>query len=303
LRKIAREKQATLVNVNLVSHIESIAPFLLWSGVPFVVHLRMVNCFNVLERFVLFRAKKVICCSKAVQGALTRKRVSDIFTRPNPERISTLYEGRDLSAFLRGHDVSELRKELSIRPDEKVVGIVAAIDPRKRQDLFLKAAGEVKKRYPKAKFLIAGDVYSDDPKLAAYKERVVSLIAEMGLQNDVVLTGYRKDIEKIHSLIDVFVLPSRSEALGGVVIEAMASGTPVIASKVDGMLELVDEGESGYLIGGDDPVAYAEKILRILHDADLQRKLGGNARLKAERLFSISHNKSAMEDALADASL
>jgi glycosyltransferase involved in cell wall biosynthesis len=174
--------------------------------------------------------------------------------------------------------------------------MVGAIDPRKRQDLFLLIAREVKEHFPEVKFFIIGDIYGSDPKKVLYKQKVISMCDELGLNGDVIFTGYRDDIPRLLKMMDVFVLTSKRDPFPGTIIEAMFSGKPVVSYAIDGIVEMIENERTGFLINSSEPEDYAEKILLLLKDESIKVKMGIEAREKAIELFDIKKHVFKIEN-------
>ena len=152
----------------------------------------------------------------------------------------TISAGVDGERFHPGVSGKEVRKELGLGA-APVVGLVANIRGSKGHNVFLEAARAVLARQPAARFLIVGDGVGFD--------EVSRRVREMGLDPSVRLTGFRRDIPEVMAALDVLVLPSiRSEAIPQVIPQALAVGTPVVASTVGGSPELIRDGENGRLV-------------------------------------------------------
>jgi len=184
---------------------------------------------------------------------------------------------------------SNLKNEFLL-DGELVVGTIGAIDKRKRIDLFLLVAQEVKALYANVKFLVVGDTYGNTAKDLAYKQKIMKMCSELGLKKDVIFTGFRDDVVDILKIFDIFVLTSIRDPLPGVIIEAMASQKPVVSSAVDGTLDLVDDGKTGFLVYSGQPKDYAEKIAFLLKNKECLDKFGIEGRKKAFELFDIRKN-------------
>ena len=126
-------------------------------------------------------------------------------------------------------------------------------------------------------------VVGDGPQRAA----VASLLAEAGLSQLCWLPGERSDVPAIMRSLDVFVLPSLAEGISNTILEAMACGVPVVATRVGGNAELVDEGRTGLVVPSDDDAAMAGALARLAGDPVLAARLGAAARADAERRFSL----------------
>ncbi len=144
------------------------------------------------------------------------------------------------------------------RRERPVIGFVGRLEPRKGVHDLLAAVGPVRAAIPGARFVLVGD----DPYASApeYTDRVLAEAARLGVHQ----WGWREDAPSLMRHMDVLVLPSRSEPFGTVLAEAMAVGTPVVATAVDGLVEVVDDGVSGRLVPPGDPPALAGAVLEVL---------------------------------------
>jgi glycosyltransferase involved in cell wall biosynthesis len=204
----------------------------------------------------------------------------------------TIYDGKDLSKFLNSSVNYNLKDSLGIG-QENVVGIIGAIDERKRIELFLSVAKEIKRNNLGVKFLIVGDTYGNTPKDEEYKKRLFMLNKALRLEDDVVFTGFQENTSDLLSLFDVFLLTSKRDPLPGVIIEAMAAGKPVVSSAVDGVPELVIEGETGFLIKSDNPIDYANKVLYLLANETMRKEMGAAGKRRAVSLFAVQEHAKA----------
>jgi glycosyltransferase involved in cell wall biosynthesis len=169
------------------------------------------------------------------------------------------------------------RTALGVPTEGPLIGVVAALQPYKAHDLFLRAAARIHLDLPAARFLIAGD----GPERA----RLEHLSTKLGLGAAVTFLGHRTDVRAILPLLDLLVLSStRTEALPLAVIEAMAAARPVVASRVGFVDELVVDGVTGRLVPIGNPQALAEAILWVLAEPERARSLGsaGRERFSAE---------------------
>jgi glycosyltransferase involved in cell wall biosynthesis len=162
-----------------------------------------------------------------------------------------------------------LRRDLGLSPSDLIVGTVACLKPQKSPLDFVRVAADVLKAVPRAKFVLVGD--------GVLRERVSALISNLGLEKDIVLTGWRRDIPAVMSCFDVFVLTSLWEGLPIVVLEAMASFLPVVATDTGGIKEVVRHGETGYLVAPKDACALGRRLKELLSDTGLRERFSRNA--------------------------
>jgi glycosyltransferase involved in cell wall biosynthesis len=203
------------------------------------------------------------------------------------DRIVVVPSGRDIRALQAEPPASQRAlDELGIPRSARLVGMVAAIYAPKRQDLFLRAAALVASAVPEARFLIIGSPYSSDPDDVRYLQAVRQLAQTLGLDSRAVFTGFRSDAIGLMKRLEVLVLPSEGEAMGGVLVEGAAVGVPVVASWSGGIPETVAHGETGVLIRSDSPADFAGAITALLDDPQRARALGAAARQWAWRFDS-----------------
>jgi glycosyltransferase involved in cell wall biosynthesis len=156
---------------------------------------------------------------------------------------------------------------------------IANLSHDKDPETLLEAFRLVREQRPEATLRIAGD----GPR----REEVERLVQDMGLEQAVVLDGHVDDVPGILAEADVLLHAAHTEGLGLCVIEAMAAGVPVVATGVGGLLEVVQNGETGLLVDPCDADAMASAALRLLGDSELRRALRKNATVSIERRFSI----------------
>jgi glycosyltransferase involved in cell wall biosynthesis len=160
-----------------------------------------------------------------------------------------------------------------------VVATVASLHHYKGVDVFLKAAPEVLRVSASARFVVVGD----GPERGALER----LSAALGVSGRVTFTGIRSDVDEILRESEFFVLSSRTEAFPNVILEAMATALPVVASDVGSVHELVEEGTTGYRVPPDDPETLSRRIIDLLRDAGSARAFGLEARRVVESRFKL----------------
>jgi glycosyltransferase involved in cell wall biosynthesis len=189
--------------------------------------------------------------------------------------------GIRLDEFLNNHiDIDDKRRRLGIDPASRVVGMVACLKPQKSPLDFIKAASLVKRSVPEAKFLLIGD--------GALRRKSENLIRRLKLQRDIRLLGWRRDIADIMRALDVFVLTSLWEGTPLVFLEALASGLPIVATRVDGGPEIVKDQINGFLVPPRDHKMLAEKIITLLSQKQLRQKMGQAGWQMMDKSFDVS---------------
>lgn len=201
--------------------------------------------------------------------------------------ITTIPTGVDFSRYDRAGVQGNLRQELGLPADSLLVGTVAILRAKKGHAEILDAVPAVLQRFPHAHFVFAGD----GPQTENLKAR----IAAEGLGERVHLLGLRRDVTNVLASLDVFVLPTHQEALGTAFIEAGAMGLPAVASRVDGVPEVIIDGQTGLLVPAQDGKALVEPICRLLGDPIFRQGMGANAREFVQRKFSREVMAQGME--------
>ena len=172
------------------------------------------------------------------------------------------------------------RSALGLADGERVVGMVAEVRPIKDYETFCRAARLVLDEHPNTRFFAIG------PEQADYARRVRQLACQLGIDAHVTWMGPLPNPLSVVALMDVAVLSSRSEAFSNAVLEYGAAGVPAVATDVGGTRELIDDGRTGFLVPPQSPEVMAERICRLLADADLRKTLGDAARQKVQKVFS-----------------
>lgn len=193
--------------------------------------------------------------------------------------IIVIPNGVDLDRAARDADRERVRHELGLSPNQVAFGFVGRLSPEKGVDVFLRCVARLAVRHRELACVIVGD--GPDRRGA---ER---LVRELHLEWRVKFLGWRPDVARVISGLDVLALTSRSESLPNVVLEAMAAGKPVVAARVGDVPALVRHEETGLLAPAEDVEALTDAMRRLLVDPDLRERLGAAGRRRAEALFSV----------------
>jgi glycosyltransferase involved in cell wall biosynthesis len=195
------------------------------------------------------------------------------------ERIAVVHSGVDISRFDSVEANEQMREDLKLQPGQPVIGNVAHLAKHKGHRCLLDAVPEIIKEFPDAKFMIVGD-----GELRADLERQV---AGLGIEGSVIFTGFRKDVPRLLSLFDLFVMASHMEGLCTSVMDAMAARVPAVVTDAGGLPELVRNEVSGLVVPAKDPAALALAIVRLLRNREEAARFAAAARRTVEEKYSV----------------
>jgi glycosyltransferase involved in cell wall biosynthesis len=247
------------------------------AGIPCIIHTYHGLGFS---DFHPFWVKWLCIWLERVTGRITtlfvvvseRNRIKaeryGILSKANCELIRS---GVDFQAFGRSSsDNYKKRLALELAPADKIVGIVAGFKPPKALHYFVDVAKTVSDRISGVKFLMVGD--------GELRPQLEAQIHELELESVVKIVGWRRDIPELLQVFDIFLLTSLWEGLPRVLVEAMVIGIPVVAMDIDGIAEVVKNGENGYLVSPGDTDKMAEQVINLLGDECLRLRMGCKAK-------------------------
>lgn len=197
----------------------------------------------------------------------------------DPSNIVVIRNGIRLSKVAGKGQGAILRRELGLPLSARLVAVFSRLNRMKGVQYFLDAAIVLAGRFPDVRFLVVGDGES--------KKELEEHACRLGLGQRIVFTGFRSDVPDLLSETAISVLPSLSEGASNTLLESMAAGIPVIATRVGGNPEVVEDGVSGLLVPPRDSAAIAAATARLLEDEDLALRLGRAGMRRVSELFSI----------------
>ena len=212
-------------------------------------------------------------------------------------RIVIIRNGVDLARFAQAGRPDCLRAELGLAAGTPLVAVVSRLTRLKGLEQFLEAASAIAPRIPEARFLVVGETSPHD---GWYLTELRNRAKELEVADRVIFTGIRSDVPSLLSSVDVAVMPSLNEALSNVVLESMAAGAPVVATRVGGTPEAVSDGETGVLVPPGDAAALTGAITTLLANPELATRLGRAARQRIVDRFSVERMVSATEQLYCD---
>ena len=253
------------------------------AGVPVIIH--HVHGWGLHENMsgwtrMLYLNLERLCarftsCMIAVSRPDIQKGLAQRIGRE--DKFTLIYNGIDLEKFRQPADDYQMRSELGLDPDCKLVGMIGRLDEQKNPLDFIRAAALVAKSYSEAQFLVVGDGW-----LRPECER---LINEFHLKEKLFLLGYRNDVARILSILTITAMSSLWEGLPIAFLEAMSAGKPIVANDVDGASDVIIDGETGFLVPPHQPSKMAERILYLLNNETLRHEMGHVAQQRS-RYFS-----------------
>ena len=257
------------------------------AGVPVTVHTFHGHVFHSyfsparsalvrwIERLLALRTTRIIALGPAQRAELLGYGVG------RPEQIASVPIGLDLEPY-RASDRhrGRLRAELGVGPDTPLVGIVARLTAIKAHEVFLQAAATVRRQHPDTQFVVVG--------AGERREELAQLAEEYGIAPAMHWLGWRRDLPLVYADLDVVALTSRNEGLPTTLVEAMAAGRPVVATRVGGVPTLVTHGETGLLAPTGDANAIAAAMLTVLSSRQYAERLGTVAREAVYPAYDLS---------------
>ena len=239
-----------------------------------------VRLYEKLDRWVLRRFDRVLCVSEGTKRRLAGYGIA-------PGRIEVMHNGVDCDRDVRPMDII---REFSLPAGARVLIAAGRLSPEKGHRFLVEAMARLGALDPAAYCLILG---------AGKEEEVLRAQARAaGLEGRLVFGGFRCDVPACRAGADLVVNPSLTEGLPNVILEAMAVGTPVVATKVGGVGELIEHGESGWLVPAGDAAALATAIREALADREEARRRGARARSRAVEQFSFDRLAAQWSDLL-----
>ncbi len=249
-------------------------------GIPTISHVRNVLKPENVQKHLFDKFDRIIAISKRTKEPLVSGGIPS-------EKIDVIYDGIDLSSFtVNSINDNVLRRDYQLK--EHLVGLIGRIEPFKRQREFVHIVSEVLRARQDVSFLIIGEPAENQ---SGYFRDVKKDIEKFGVSENIVFTGYRRDMPEVLASLDLLVTLSA----GSVVMEAMASGLPVIGTELGSAVEVIDDGVTGILLPQDDVHNISEAIIRLLRNKETRDEMGKAGRKRAEKFFDVSKNVKMVE--------
>jgi glycosyltransferase involved in cell wall biosynthesis len=253
---------------------------------------------DLYHRWAYGRVRRLFAISEAT-------RVRNIAAFPLPaERIKRLYLGIDLEPYRPELDESAreaLRGELGIPAGAVAIGLPGRLTEGKGQEVWIEALGALRERHPELAWhgVVIGGLKASEGSDEAYVARLRQRVAALGLESRITFSGFRRDLPRLFEALEIVCVPSRNEAFGLTVIEAMAAGKAVIGADSGAIPELID-ATTGRLAAPEDPEAWAAALAELAGDGEQRRQLGEAARARAADHFALTPHVRALTDAYTE---
>lgn len=230
-----------------------------------------VRLYHSIDKIALRFADRVVVVADAMREKL-------VASGADESRIVTINNAIEQKEAALPEAGAAIRSRFGVGEREKLLGVVGRFSPEKGQIYFLEALKLVLDKFPMVKGMLVGD---------GQDENVLrSSVMELGMEDKVIFAGYQTEVASFYQSFDIVVLPSLSEGMPNVALEAMMHGKPVVATKVGGVPEVVKDQVTGLLVDPADSGLLADAICDMLHDPSLSLEYGSSARLFVEKEFN-----------------
>lgn len=257
------------------------------AGVPIIIHTPhgsifkplyinriTIFCLIIIKRFISRLSNRIITICEDEEDDYLSLRIAE------KKKFIRISNGIDLNEFTNIKvQPQEIKKELGIPYSAKVIGNVSRLSKEKGHLFLLKAFQSINNVYPDTVLLLAGE--------GKLEKTIKQEAVKLGINENLILTGLRKDVPEILSIIDVFAHPSLCDSFPLAIIEAMAAGKPIVATRTGGTAEIIDDNETGILIEPYDAQSLSNAIISLLGNEMRRKELAQKARIKAQH-FDIN---------------
>ncbi len=235
--------------------------------------------YIVLNRFSERFVDRFIVVSDALEKIMIEKHGIE------PQRVVKIYNGIEKDEYcIEDEEIARrriaFRKESGLGKDVPIVGAIGRLVWQKGFEYFIEAIPDVLRKIPEAMFLIVGE--------GKLKDELNVKSKMLKLEDKIIFTGFRSDIKDILASVDAFAMPSLLEGLPMILLEAMAMMKPIVATKIEGIREVLENGLTGLLVSPKDPQVLSEAIVDLLIHKDKARQMGLTARKVVEERFGVN---------------
>jgi L-malate glycosyltransferase len=251
------------------------------------IHGRKAHIYRQLERLGALAGGHIVTVAHATRNALLENSI----IRPN--RVTAIHTGIDLEKFNRTLTRAEAKIALGLDPERHVIGWAARLAPQKGPMDFVEAARRIIEVVPDVQIFMAGE--------GDLADEVDARIDVYNLRDNLIRAPWQTDVPAMLSAFDIYMLSSYWEGLPLSVLEAMAMGCATVATAVDGTVEVIEDGQSGYLVPAGDDVAMADRIVKLITDGEHRQQIATAGRRRVETHFHVDRMIKEWQDLLEKA--
>lgn len=248
-----------------------------------IVHTRLDSFKHKLQFIILRFYQLNIAVSKATKNIMLKEGISS-------SSIKVLHNAIDTKTWSKRNVRSVIRKEFCIPEDYFVIGTIGRLSKEKDLISFLRIASKILYNFEKTKFLIVGD------GIEKTKKELINYTKQLNIQHSVIFTGHRKDLLNIYAGIDLFLTTSLTEGIPNTILEAMAMEVPVVATRVGGVPELIENTKTGILCNPREISNISNLVKELMTDQTLRKEIACRARKHIIDKFSFNRRCKIIEN-------
>lgn len=230
---------------------------------------------RILETIMLKRSDKIIAVSE-----YTKRELMENY-QFKYDKIQVIHNGVDVNKFKPAENKPKVKNELGFNEEDKLILYVGRLYSRKGLFTLMNSIPRVVRKFKNVKFVFSGKGLRNE------KEKFTRYAAKLGVKDNIIFTGYFPDskLPKLYQAADIFVFSTIYENLPFAILEALASGLPVVTTDVGGIPEVIDDGKNGFLVAAFNPVELADSVLHLLEHPAVASEVGLSGRMTVERRF------------------
>jgi glycosyltransferase involved in cell wall biosynthesis len=258
------------------------------AGVPIVNHIHLNHSFNknpiiqTIQRFADNNTTHL--ASSLIAVSEDTKRLMEKDGNP-PSKLVVIPNGTTLQSVTTSEEILQTKSDLGLSGESIVVGCVARLNPSKGQHHLLEILPRLLREN---NYIIVLFIGEDTSEAQLYLQQLEQIVADNNLDNSVLFLGFRNDVSRLMKGFDIFVLPTYREAMPLTILEAMAAGKPVVSTKVNGIPEVVIDGQTGLLVEAGDAEALADALISLIRNPHLAQEMGQAGRNRVEQHFDLA---------------
>jgi glycosyltransferase involved in cell wall biosynthesis len=289
------------LNIDLVHHNDNLpadrATVLgtCFTEVPQVCHIRTLKSLSFIEKYMSRFVNAFIYMSRVIEELYLDHGIPD-------SKGTVIYDGFDTKCYdkFEGYQFNVIKSELGIKDKDFVICNVGRIAGWKGQNFAIKALAKIVKFEPNAKLLIVGPT-DPSPDNQVYYKKLLKLANEFNISDNVIFTGFRIDIPHLMAASDIIVhSSSEPEPFGRVIVEGMLAGKPVIATAAGGVLDIIEDQVTGFLVPIKDDLSMANAIIYLLKNPKKAEQISSNAQIIAKKRFNVKQHVEAVQTIYED---